>query len=79
MKMNSNLKRTLAMTALTCGLFGMTQAQAALTVFNNDLSGWSTAVGSSVVEDFSDTTLIPRFAITFGTFLPVDRWRRLSR
>ena len=50
--------------------FGAGSALAASFTVYTDLASWQAAAGSSVVQDFTDTTLIPGLTITFGTFLP---------
>lgn len=44
---------------------------ATITVYSNNLAGWTAAAGSPVtLEDFSDGTLVSGLTITFGSSLP---------
>ncbi|MDY0013013.1 MAG: PEP-CTERM sorting domain-containing protein [Rhodocyclaceae bacterium] len=57
--------------AATCVLGVATQANAAnITVYANDLTGWSAAAGAlGTLETFDDGTLVPGLSITFGSSL----------
>jgi hypothetical protein len=63
----------ITLTAIVVSMFAFGTASAAnVTVFSNDLEGWTAAAGTPVlIEDFEDLELFG-FAITFGTTPNVD-------
>ena len=62
----------IALTAAVLLMFVFGTAQgASVTVFSENLKGWTAAAGAPVItEDFNDLTLVPGLSITFGTSLP---------
>ena len=68
----------IAVTAVVLLMFVFGTAQgASVTVFSNDLAGWTAAAGAPVtVEDFTDS-IAPGLSITFGTSLARRNQRRV--